>query len=253
MPAPRSYHAHAIVLRSRHLGEADKIFTLFTEECGKLDAVAKGVRRGKSRFMGKLERGARVFVTLHRGRSLEVISDVELMQARWPIVTEPASYAVAHLMLELVDVSCEAGMAMPEMYALLDGALSALVGIAEPKLLVARFEARLLAVLGVAPYDQACVHCLRSLDGAWAWADLDAGGLACEQCRPYQADAFVLEPREVANFRALGAARNHSGEASSSGRAALTAEPAAARAIDAFLTYHLGKRPKAGRFVEELR
>ena len=43
------------MLRARNLGEADKIYTLFTRERGKIDAVAKGVRRTKSSLGGRLE------------------------------------------------------------------------------------------------------------------------------------------------------------------------------------------------------
>ena len=55
MPRPRVYKTQAIVLRQRKLGEADKIVTLYCAHLGKLDAVAKGVRRTKSRLAGNLE------------------------------------------------------------------------------------------------------------------------------------------------------------------------------------------------------
>jgi DNA repair protein RecO (recombination protein O) len=50
MPPPRVYKTAAVVLRHRKLGEADKILTLFTPNYGKLDAVAKGVRRPTSKL-----------------------------------------------------------------------------------------------------------------------------------------------------------------------------------------------------------
>lgn len=244
--AERSYKAHAIVLRARNLGEADKIFTLFSREFGKLDAIAKGVRRSKSHTIGKLELGVEVALTLHRGRTLDVITSADILHSRWDAITQPAAFATAHLLIELVDAFCEPEFAMPEVYALLDGALRALGSLPEPRAMIPRFEIRLLAALGVAPHADDCVRCGATLEGLPAWADLDAGGLSCEMCRPHQADVLALAAPDVTNFRALGAARTRGS------RAALCAGPAAARAIDAFLTYHLGKRPKSSRLVEEL-
>jgi len=62
------------VLRGRPLGEADRILTLFTDERGKLDAVAKGVRRARSHLAGRLEFGTECAFGMHRGRSLDVIA-----------------------------------------------------------------------------------------------------------------------------------------------------------------------------------
>ncbi|HTV73697.1 MAG TPA: DNA repair protein RecO [Candidatus Acidoferrales bacterium] len=245
MPAERSYKAHAIVLRARNLGEADKIFTLFSREYGKLDAIAKGVRRPKSHTVGKLELGVEVFLTLHRGRTLDVIISADILQSRWDAITQPAAFATAHLMIELIDAFCEPELALPEVYALLDGALRALGALPEPRALIPRFELRLLGALGVAPHIDDCVRCGAALEALPAWAHLDAGGLSCEACRPHGAEALALSAGDVRNLRALAAGRTRGSGA------ALVAFPAAARVVDAFLTYHLGKRPKSSRLVEE--
>jgi DNA repair protein RecO (recombination protein O) len=246
MPS-RVHKARAIILRARNLGEADKIFTLLTVEYGKYEAIAKGVRRGKSRVAGKLEFGAEAFLLLHRGRWLDVIGSADILRSSWPAITLPAGYATAHLMIELVDAFCECDLAVPEVYALLNAALGALGAADDPTLLIPRFEARLLAVLGLAPYDADCVRCGCSFEDESAWADPEAGGLSCAGCRPHGGALLALKPQEAANFRSLAAPR------ASGARAALAAAPAAARAIEAFLSYHLGRRPKASRLVEELR
>jgi hypothetical protein len=79
-----------------------------------------------------------------------------------------------------------------------------------------------------------------------AWADLDAGGLTCERCRPHRADALPLDPAEVENFRALGAPRG------GDRRAAIVAAPAVARAVDAFVTHHVGKRLRSQAALADL-
>jgi DNA repair protein RecO (recombination protein O) len=233
-------------LRGRNLGEADRILTLFTSERGKLDAIAKGVRRPKSQVAGRLEFGGEALLGMHRGRNLDVITSAELLKSRWPSLVEPGRFATAHLLAELIDSFCEPDLAMPEVYALLDGALAALADAPEPAALVPRFELRLLDLLGFAPEGESCVRCGEALSGRAAWADLEAGGLACERCRPHRSDAYALAPGDVENFRGLGAARG------TGRRPVLLATQPVARAIEAFVTYHLGKRLKSQPLLADL-
>ena len=66
---PGQVKAEAVVLRSMRYGEADRILHLYTPAEGRISAIAKGVRRARSRFGGRLEPCARVQLVLHRGRS----------------------------------------------------------------------------------------------------------------------------------------------------------------------------------------
>jgi len=242
----RAYKAHGIVLRARNLGEADKIFTILTDEHGKIDAVAKGVRRAKSQLSGKLEFMSEASLTLHRGRRLDIVTSAQIERAHWLEIVEPGRFATAHLIAELIDAFCEIGLASPEIYVLVRGALRALARSEDPASLVPRFVVRLLGELGLAPVSERCVRCDVSLDGAGAWADIEAGGLTCGACRPHRADAFALSAADVVNFRGLAAL------AGDVVPAATRATPAAARAVDAFLTWHLGKRPKSSRMLDDL-
>jgi DNA repair protein RecO (recombination protein O) len=242
----RSYKTSGIVLRARNLGEADKIYTLFTQDRGKIGAVGKGVRRATSRLAGKLEFMSEATLTMHRGRNLDVITSAEIRREHWAAIVAPAGFVTANLLAELVDAFCETDLAMPEIYSLLRGALRALAGSAEPAAVVPRFQLRLLGALGLAPESETCIRCGLALAQSAAWADVEAGGLACERCRPYRADAFALAPDDVANFRGLGAL------AGGTVRPATLATAASARAVDAFLTWHLGKLPKSRKFLDDL-
>lgn len=75
------YSDEGIVLRTAKLGEADRIITLFTRGHGKVRAVAKGVRRTKSRFGARLEPFMRVSLLLAEGRSLDNVSQAEAIAA----------------------------------------------------------------------------------------------------------------------------------------------------------------------------
>lgn len=232
------------MLRARNLGEADRIFTVFSTVRGKLDAVGKGVRRPKSAIGGRLEFLSEATLTLHRGRNLDVITTATTVKSHWQGLVEPNTFATASLLAEIVDAFCEPDLAMPEVYALLTGAVAALAASGDPASLVPRFQLRLLAALGLAPPDDLCARCGAEFDQHGAWLDVEAGGLTCERCSGARGDAHRLAPDDIANFRAVGAPRG------GGIRAAATATARTARAIDDLITFHLGKRPKARALVD---
>jgi DNA repair protein RecO (recombination protein O) len=245
----RSSTTDAIVLRARPLGEADRVYTLLTRERGKVDAVAKGVRRPRSAMSGRLEPLAEIRVALHKGRSLDVITEVRTIMSYWDGLVRPDALATATLFAETIDLFCEPELALPEIYALLAGAIGAVAASGSPAGLVPRFQLRLLHALGLAPADDACVRCGAGFapstgsGQARAWLDLEAGGLGCERCYGARGNAHALDAADVANFRALGAERGSG--------AALLATLRVARAADDIVTWHLGRRPKARALVYE--
>ena len=98
------YRDEAVVLRAFPLGEADRIVVLLTKQHGKVRAVAKGVRRLKSRFGGRLEPLMRVDVLLAQGKSLDVVSQaVSISAYAGPICADYTSYEYASVMLEVAD------------------------------------------------------------------------------------------------------------------------------------------------------
>lgn len=234
-----------MVLRTRNLGEADRIVTLFTRLHGKVDAVAKGVRRPKSALSGRLELLSESTLTLHRGRNLDVITSAVTRVSHWQRLVEPTALAAASLVAELVDLFCEPDLPLDDVYALLTGATRGIAGATTPASLVPRFQLRLLHALGLAPPVETCVRCDAVLEGG-AWMDVDAGGLACERCYGARGDAHALGPADLANFRALGAPPQRGSGA------VILATPRVARAVDDLVTYHLGRRPKARALLDTL-
>src|SRR5437879_10783161 len=77
----RSYKTEAVVLRSFRLGEADRVLHLYTLDRGRVGAVAKGVRKTKSRFGARLEPLSHVDLMLHQGSGeLQTVTGVELIR-----------------------------------------------------------------------------------------------------------------------------------------------------------------------------
>ncbi len=233
------------MLRARPLGEADRVYTLLTRARGKVDAVGKGVRKPRSSLAGRLEPLAEVRVALHKGRSLDVITEVRTIKSYWNGLVRPDALATASLFAETVDMFSEPDLPLPEIYALLAGAIAAVAASDAPAALVPRFQLRLLHALGLAPADDACVRCGQDFDEQGAHLDLEAGGLGCARCYGVRGDAHALDVADVANFRALGAERGTG--------AALTATLRVARAADDIVTWHLGRRPKSRALVYEFQ
>ena len=232
------------MLRARNLGEADRIFTLFTKSSGKIDAVGKGVRRTKSALGGRLELLTESTMTLHRGRSLDIITSAVTLRSHWAGLCEPRALAAASLIAEIVDMFCEPELPLADIYSLLANASLAIAASTAPATLVPRFELRLLHALGLAPPDDACIRCGGPFNERGAWVDIDAGGLGCEGCYGARGDMHALDAADVENFRALGAPR------AAGLRASVNATPKVARAVDDLVTYHLGRRPKARALLD---
>jgi DNA repair protein RecO (recombination protein O) len=242
MTQPRAYKTRAVVLRGRVLGEADRIYTLFSAERGKIDAVGKGVRRQKSHLSGRMEFGNECQFGMHRGRSLDVIVSAEIVAAHWERLVEPERFAVFCLVAEVVDAFCEPDEPLPEIYALLTGMLAAIAASSEPRALLPRFSLRLLDLLGVAPPVNRCVRCDLPLEDR-GYLDPEAGGIIGESCRERWRDLLELDAADLENFAAIAARKGS--------RARLRATPRVARAVEDLLAHHLGRRPKAGAHLSE--
>ena len=100
----RLYRDRAVVLRQHKLGEADRIVTLLTREHGLVRAVAKGVRRTRSKFGARLEPFAHIDVQLHPGRNLDIVTQVVSVDAfATDIVSDYGRYTCGCAMLETAE------------------------------------------------------------------------------------------------------------------------------------------------------
>jgi DNA repair protein RecO (recombination protein O) len=191
-----TYRDEGIVLRTMRLGEADRIVTILTAEHGKVRAVAKGVRRTKSRVGGRVEPLSHVALLCWRGRELDVVSQVESIDTFRQIRTDLSRLGPATTILEIADQVAEQHAPAGELYAMVLGALRALESEASP-LLLGAFCFKLLAIDGVSPIVDACARC--ASPGPLVAFDLGEGGLLCEHCRRGQAvsEEFVTLARAV--------------------------------------------------------
>lgn len=189
------YRDEGIVLRTHKLGEADRIVVLVTAGHGKVRAVAKGVRRTKSRFGGRLEPISHVSLLLYEGRELDTVTQAEAIDVFRSIREDLGRVGDAMAMLEVVDQVAQEREANPRLFQMLLGALRALEARRSP-LLVPAFFWKLLSLEGAHPVLSSCVAC--GSDGELVAFDLTEGGALCRSCRrgvPVSGDALALVRR----------------------------------------------------------
>lgn len=185
------YRSDAVVLRTYKLGEADRIVVLYTRSRGKVRAVAKGVRRTKSRFGARLEPGSIVHAQFYEGRNLDIVTQAETAQRLAALRSDLSRYGRASLILETIDHLTEEGESNPALYRLLTGVLAELDREGNPLVLPA-FVAKLLALEGVQPLLDRCANC--GAEEPLVALALHLGGVVCRDCRqgdPISDDARI--------------------------------------------------------------
>ncbi len=174
------YSDKGVVLRTYKLGEADRIVVIMTQDHGKVRAVAKGVRKTKSKIGARLEVLSHVEVLLYKGKELDIVNQVELIESSAPLHADLDRLTQGLSMLEAVDMIADDRQPAPHLYRMLVGALRALGQQASP-LVLAAFYWKLLAAEGVCPQMQRCVVCDSS--GPLVAFDMIQGGVQCQECR----------------------------------------------------------------------
>ena len=170
------YRDVGVVVRTHKLGESDRIITIITQDSGKVKAVAKGVRKSGSRFGSRLEPMSHVQLQLYRGRELDIVNQVELVE------TATAIRADLDLttMCEIVDQLSHDRAPAPQLYRMLVGALRQLE-LRRNALVLPALQLRLLETEGVGPVVEQCVACGTRSD--LVAFDVRAGGVQCQACR----------------------------------------------------------------------
>ncbi len=200
------YRDTGVVLRTIKLGETDRIVTLLTEGHGKIRAVAKGVRKPGSRFGARLEQTSHVALQCYRGRELDVVTQVETIDAHRALREHYGCLTHAISMLEATDQVAQEREPHPALYRMLTGALRTLAATPTP-LVSAAFFWKLLSLEGFHPILDRCARC--GDDGPFIAFDAHEGGVLCAGCgkfagRRVHTETLVLVARMLGgDLRAL--------------------------------------------------
>jgi DNA repair protein RecO (recombination protein O) len=212
VPRPRNYQTEAVIIKKTKLGEADRILTLYTPGLGKIQAVAKGVRRPKSKMSGHLELLTHSQVTLARGRNLDIITGSQTINGFLPLKTDLWLISYGLYVIELVNQFTAEHVEDESLFRLLLETLQSLCQANNRELLLRYFEIQLLEASGYRPQLQECITCHQSLEPITNSFCASIGGTLCPVCsmnqpfaRPISVNALkVLRFIQGNDYNAVG-------------------------------------------------
>jgi DNA repair protein RecO (recombination protein O) len=175
----RSFRVEAIVLKHRDHGEADRMLSVYSRERGKLQALAKGVRKVRSRKGGHLEPFTRVSLQLATGKNWYVVSQAE-SQNSYPALREDlVTVGYASYVIELLDKFTFEEEENSALFRLVANTLDRLNKGESPHIAVRYYEIRLLDLLGFRPELQQCVVCDEKIKAQDQFFSASLGGVVC--------------------------------------------------------------------------
>jgi len=180
--AERTLRTEAVVLRHTDWGEADRLLVLFGRETGKLRAVAKGVRKLRSRKAGHLEPFTQVKLLLARGRDFWIVTQAETVDAFLPVREDLVRTAYAAYVIELLDRFTYEEGENRGLYNLLVETLQRVAHLPDPFPAVRYYDIRLLDLLGFRPDLNNCVRCQAEIQPEDQFFDAALGGALCPRC-----------------------------------------------------------------------
>lgn len=183
MTTPKVYKTEAIVLKRMNLGEADRILTLYTSNLGKFSAIAKGVRRPKSKLGGHLGLLCHSSLMLARGQNLDIITQSETIFSFLPLRSDLWRSTLAIYAAELVDQFTAEHVENHPVYKLLLNTLHWLCDTQDGELTLRYFELNLLTHLGYKPELYQCLGCKSALEPTTNFFSPASGGVLCPRCR----------------------------------------------------------------------
>jgi DNA repair protein RecO (recombination protein O) len=205
---PRVYRTHALILRRHDYRDADRIVRVFTPGMGKLELIAKGVRKLSSRKAGHLELFTHANLLIAQGRTWDVITEAETVEGFHSLRLSLEQISRAGYLCELIDAFSESDDESAAVWDLLLLGLRALDGDGEvaandPNVLLRWFELQLLSLSGFQPEFFTCIECGEEVKPVVNYLSITEGGVVCPQCRQAHPEAEAVEPDVLKVLRYL--------------------------------------------------
>ncbi len=248
MTSPRTYRALGLTLRRSPMREADLLSVMYTREYGKLELLARGAQRLTSKLMGHLEPLTLVRVSVARGRSMDHVTEAEVVDAFRAVKSGYEHAARGLYVAELIDGFSALSAANAELFDLAVQTLEVLGAVKDPDLALRYFDLQLLRLSGFMPELYICVECGEELEPDRHRFAIGAGGALCPECGPTD---VVVRPLSLSALKLLRLLHRTD---SVGALPELTVPPALERemreTLTATLQYWLDRRVKSQEFLE---
>lgn len=200
----RVHKTHAVVLRRRDFGDADRVLVVYTPGHGKQELIAHGVRKPTSRKAGHLETFSHASLLVAEGRTWGTVTEASTVESYRRLREDLDQIGRATYLCELVDRFTEIDDENRDVWDLLTGTLRMLDehGVSasfDPYLLLRWFELHLLAFVGFQPQLFQCIQCGKEIEPVENYFSLQGGGVLCPECGPHvpEAERIPLEVLKV--------------------------------------------------------
>lgn len=202
------YRFTAVTLRHVDLGETDRIVTIFSEQYGKQRLLAKGVRRPGNRNAGAMEPFTLVHGTAVKGRSLDIVTQVDTVRSFNYLRSTESLIARAGLFADLLDSLTLEDQPHKPVFDLTVASLDLLTEKQSPLRTTLVFEYGLLRELGYRPELRSCLRCGTEVEPVVNGFHFEEGGVLCERCaRASGAESISVPALKILRLLDAGAVR----------------------------------------------
>lgn len=186
-----------VVLKQTKFGEGDLILTVFTKKLGKVQAVAKGVRKSRGKFTGSTQLFAYGEFVLFKGRDLYQVSQVDLKESFYQLREDITKLTYGAYILELTESIITEGQTNNRLFHTLLGCLSVLTKLEKDyETVVKAYELKLLAYSGYKPELDRCAYCGNTRENIFKFSSKE-GGTICRSCFGQDMYAMKISPTTI--------------------------------------------------------
>ena len=175
------YQTEAVVVGAKNWGEADKMVTLFTRECGLVEAAAFGCRRPRSPLAAGMQLFSYLELQLAEGRHLDTVKQIQLKRHYKKLSEDLSVMAYGALVAEVMREFMPAGVPEPKLFATLLEVLEAFEQ-RNPRVTALAAILQIMEFTGLQLHYEHCLHCGKNVEGDGAFSIIE-GGILCDECK----------------------------------------------------------------------
>lgn len=204
----RVYRTHALILRRRDYGDADRILTLLTPANGRIEVIAKSARKTTSRLAGHVDLFTHANMLLAEARTWDIVTEAVTVEPFRHLREDLDAISRASYVAELVDAFAESTDEPGPLwdlatFSLRELDLSAAGDDFDRGVFLDWFALRLLAISGFQPNLSTCLVCEEPLKPELNFLNIEGGGVICPRCAETLADRSGLEAVDAETLKIL--------------------------------------------------